>query len=284
MRQSAYNEYMQCRRKWWLQYVEGYEPVSHEAQRSGGKLVGTLVHTALDAYYRNEPWYPAMLALVPEGEELAWGDDVNLARIMVDGYVDWAELTGVDAGLKILGVERTLEWEGVTGKVDLIVDDPMLGGVVVLDHKTVQSLKQLPPQNDFQLLTYALMYWRSTGVRQVAVGHNMLRKVNRTAKASPPFYDRVVNHVSEELLLKHEYHLTMIQAETDTLQAVVMYGVDDPRLFPNPNSDCSWRCEFLPICSMIDEGGDYHYYLETAYEIRSHDNTQEQHSIDVPAH
>lgn len=215
-----------------------------------------------------------MLALVPEGEELAWADTVNMANIMLNGYVDWAEQTGADAALEVLAVEMPWEVDGMEGRMDLVVHDHMLNGPVVLDHKCVQTLSQLPPQNDFQLLTYALGYWRTTGERPVAVGHNMLRKVKRTGAAKPPFYDRVYNHISEAHLLKHEAHLRGIASTLATVRAVAR-DEQDPLLYPNPNRDCTWRCDFVDICAMVDEGGDYEHILETAYEVRSHDNREE---------
>jgi hypothetical protein len=220
------------------------------------------------------------MAHIPEGEELEWSDTASFALILLEGYVDWVEQTGADASLKVLGVEQefTIPSCDVTGTMDLVGYDDLLQGVVVLDHKTVTSMGQRPPQTDFQLLTYALGYWRETGDRPVAVGHNLLKKVKRTGRAAPPFYDRHINHVSEEHLIKHERHLKAVKAEMESRQK---FPVDHPLNWPNPNRDCSWRCDYVAICSMVDEGADYESVLESAYEIRGASDTTEREEPDA---
>lgn len=275
-RQSELRKFVRCRRAWWWQYVEGLRPVRTGPDGSGRGL-GSLVHTALEAYYRNEDdWLAAMKATIPEGEEHEWADSYNLATIMVEGYVDWAQQTGVDAGLTVLDVELPWELEisGVTltGTLDLAALHHDYNGPVILDHKTVQNLGgQLPPQNDFQLLTYALAYWHTTDRLPVAVGHNMLRKVQRTGRAKPPFYDRHFNHCNQQMLEKHARHLAMLVDESEEIKAIVGAfggGVEHEVLYPNPTRDCTWDCDFRDVCPLVDDGSDYAHIIDTAYEVR----------------
>ena len=225
-----------------------------------------------------------MRAKVPEAEQAEWAESFNLAKIMVEGYVDWAQQTGVDAGLTVLDVEMPWELEisGVTltGTLDLAGLHYDYHGPVILDHKTVQNLGgQLPPQNDFQLLTYALAYWKTTDRLPVAVGHNLLRKVQRTGRSKPPFYDRHFNHCNQQMLEKHARHLAMLIEESEEVKLLVGafgLGVEHEVLYPNPTRDCTWDCDFKDVCPLVDDGSDYAHIIETAYEVRGHEEEGEE--------
>lgn len=200
----------------------------------------------------------------------------NLERAMVEGYVQWLEETGADAELRITASEtplvvdqvvdmgsayhheqREIQFIGlldvratrVTDKVNLFVD-----------HKTVGDLNApvvTLPQNE-QMLHYHLMEFLSlddSDVRCDGALYNMLRRVKRSAKAKPPFYDRIeVRHNRFEL---ESYRHRALAATREILIAVDRLDRGDDHLdvvYPTPNPTCRWDCDFFAVCNMLDDG------------------------------
>ena len=86
---------------------------------------------------------------------------------------------------------------------------------------------------------------------------NMLRKVKRTATAKPPFFDRLhVQHnraVLESTWKRVFGTITEMMLTRDALDAGEDHQVLCP---PRPNMDCTWKCDFQPICAMFDDGSN----------------------------
>lgn len=85
--------------------------------------------------------------------------------------------------------------------------------------------------------------------------YNMLRRVKRTAAANPPFYDRVeVRHNMLELT-NYLRHLVTTTSEILRARAALDDDADHHDVVPpNPTKNCSWDCDFQPICVMFDDG------------------------------
>lgn len=205
-----------------------------------------------------------------------FAQSTNLERAMVEGYVQWLEETGADADLRIVASETALEATvsvdvspGVKrderefkfiGKLDVrarrTTDDVRL----FFDHKTVGDLKGPAvtlPQNE-QMLHYMLLEFLNTPEGETRCDgalYNMLRRTKRTARAQPPFYDRVeVRHNPYEL---DSYRTRALAASADILRAIDQ--LDDGRLhtevaYPSPRSDCRWDCDFFAVCNLFDDG------------------------------
>lgn len=200
----------------------------------------------------------------------------NLERAMVEGYVQWLEETGADAELRItasetpLVVDQTLDMgpnynheerpiqfiglldvraTRVTDKVNLFVD-----------HKTVGDLNApvvTLPQNE-QMLHYHLMEFLSlddSDVRCDGALYNMLRRVKRSARAKPPFYDRIeVRHNKFEL---ESYRRRALAATREILVAIDRLERGEEHLdvvYPTPNPECRWSCDFFAVCNLLDDG------------------------------
>ena len=39
-----------------------------------------------------------------------------------------------------------------------------------------------------------------------------------------------------------------------------------PFIYPNPNWDCSWRCDYKPLCEAVNRGDDVQFIIDKAYE------------------
>jgi hypothetical protein len=198
----------------------------------------------------------------------------NLERAMVEGYVQWLEETGADSDLRIIASETPLV-------VDIVVpmrehhemrDVQLIGlldtrayrvtdGIrVFIDHKTVGSLTApvlTLPQNEQMLHYHILEMLSSVEGEERCDGalYNMLRRVKRSAKAKPPFYDRIeVRHNPYELESYRRRLLATTREVLETIDALDRGQHHLDIVYPTPNGDCSWSCDFSAICNMFDDG------------------------------
>jgi hypothetical protein len=202
-----------------------------------------------------------------------FGRATNLERAMVEGYVQWLEETGADADLRITASETALEVPVVVsddrgheteikliGKLDVratrTTDDVRL----FLDHKTVGDLKGPAvtlPQNE-QILHYHLLEFLTTKDAEERCDgalYNMLKRSKRTARALPPFYDRIeVRHNKYEL---ESYRRRAYAASADVVTAIKRLNDGQSHhevVYPSPKSDCRWDCDFFAVCNLHDDG------------------------------
>lgn len=230
------------------------------------------MHEALQAHYQggdplaalSDYWAPVLQDMGPEDpNRFQLEKDVELSGIMVDGYLDWVAEEGVDAGLTVVACEEEVTWETdefvLHGTIDLVLSDPD-GNLFLMDHKTTASFAALVDRRltlNFQLLTYAVLCEEFFGVHPAGAELNMLRKVKRTANAKPPFYQRESVHFNQHQLAAHRQHI----------QAIVR-DMENPSIYPVVDQDCSWKCPFLPVCAMADDGSDYEGALNDLYVRR----------------
>jgi hypothetical protein len=305
---SELQTFKRCHRKWWLTYYR--ELRLKRPERTGPRAIGTRGHIALSAYYAEPPqnlWevFDATVevdraALVDDPEKLVVLEkEIELCRIMLQGYLEWLEETGADDGLEVAGNEEVVEVkfadvDGVpvvlVGKLDLRVKREGDNLRLFEDHKFIQSLEIPTLHIDEQLLQYQLLEYleyleKQTGEFAVGGLYNMLRKVKRTAAAKPPFYARVeVRHNIDEL---RSYWMRVYGEATDilALRTKLDAGVDPRQVaYPSPRRDCSWDCDFFAVCPMFDDGsaaeamlGEYyeahdvhdHYYVESSSDEKT---------------
>lgn len=289
---SELQTWKRCRRKWWLAW---YRRLALRTETFvGARSVGDRVHRALQRWYvpegapRVDPRDALERVIVEDWTRVAelarernldelqlaglareFATSTNLERAMIEGYVRWLEETGADAELRVIASETPLlarqelpdgRQVALIGKLDVrvkrVTDDVNL----FVDHKTVGDLKSPAvtlPQNE-QMLHYMLLEWLSSeeGERRCdGALYNMLRRSQRTSRATPPFYDRVeVHHNPYELAA---YRRRALAASRDVLDAIV--ALDDGRLhlevvYPSPTPSCKWDCDFFAVCNLLDDG------------------------------
>lgn len=200
----------------------------------------------------------------------------NLERAMVEGYVQWLEETGADADLRIIASETPLVVDQVVdmggdykheqreiqfiGLLDVRATRVTDNVNLFVDHKTVGDLSApvvTLPQNE-QMLHYHLMEFLSlddSDVRCDGALYNMLRRVKRSARAKPPFYDRIeVRHNKFEL---ESYRRRALAATREILIAIDRLERGEEHLdvvYPSPNPTCRWDCDFFAVCNLLDDG------------------------------
>lgn len=291
-RQSAIKSFKTCPRQAMLEYMMdgGYETARDPgAPAKGGRDVGSIVDLAYETYYRGGDPLVAIDAYKQSTmEELGggplsdeWEKSFKLSRIMIEGYIEWLAETGIDAAEETVAVKLQLEgYIGairgdevyVTGELDRLVRDTLTGELIIDDCKTVDQMQDLRwlAMGD-QLLTYNILTRMHTGEAVHRGRHTQLRKVLRSARATPPFYDRTEFPYNDTQVNNHWTHMVaVLDKMVECAQAIER----DPELhhvyaYPNPTKDCTWRCDFLAICPMMDDGGYWRNSLGDLYLPRT---------------
>lgn len=298
---SEIQTWKECRRKWWLVYYR--ELGIKKAKAKGPAPLGTKVHVALCAMYESGA-NPVDVVNSLYAEDLTKIDDEylrvevqkeqDLAKAMLEGYVEWVAETGADDGYELVDTETVIDvpsgTEGVRlrGKLDQRVVRKVDSVRLFLDHKTVGDLST--PQRtlplDEQMKFYHLLerldalhktngepQWRTDGGL-----YNMLRKVKRTARATPPFYGRVEVMHNDAVLRSMWARVHKIIEELVEARLALAAGADHQYMVPpRPSRDCTWKCDFFPVCAMFDDGSNVEGLLAEYYEHRDpHERYREE--------
>ncbi len=283
---SELKSWQTCQRGWWLTF---YRQMRRVYDLPSLANVGSLYHLALESYYRSlaedgpevdmgktikDKTTELLIAYPDYGEQIA--KDGELAWIMVEGYEQWLQETGADYGLRIIAAEQMVEVDidgrfKLRGKIDARAERESDGALLQLEHKTVGALGEIPKyaQAAPQFLTYDLLAYltKPDGVATDGVIINMARRVKRTARAKPPFYDRFeVRHNVDELRA-HWKHIVGVAEQIETARARLDNGEDVHIVCPpSINRSHSWSCSCRDITPMMDDGSDYESFLQEFYQ------------------
>lgn len=279
-----------CPRRWFLgTYLTwGYNPET--APVTGNAQLGTRIHLALEASEGHgldalkvlEFIYDTAMTEHPfEQQELE--KEADLAFAMLEGFLQWAEEEGYNAGYAVIGTERETSIAlpfmrddmgefRLIAKLDVLVKRLDDGAVLFRDYKTVATFdkaNRLP--RDTQMKTYSLIQAvqakASPSLARADGGqYVMLRRTKRTPKAKPPFYK------SEEFSYnRDDLNSTWIrvrQVATEVLDARTELDMGgDHRAVARyvPGDDCDWACPFSQVCPMLDDGSRWEDALNANY-------------------
>lgn len=276
--------WLDCQRRW---YLQSYRRLGLPTRQvTGAAAVGTRFHKALATWYQpdpGDPWTTFEVSVAEDREYLQdvggseaklaqFEKEVNLVRAMLEGYFQWVQETGADVGLRVIAPEAVLETNPqfpgypqvrLLAKIDVRVVDERDGSRWFVDHKSVGSfsdaikgLPQNPQMMHYHLVEYLkLVEMGLTGETRIGGAiYNMARKVLRTAKAEPPFYQR--EKVTHNLPQLQAYWLQVLGTveQIATARARLDAGQDHRQVTPpRPHKDCSWKCEFFHLCPMMDD-------------------------------
>ena len=271
-----------CRRGWFIRYYRRLQRATHYSLPT----IGNMYHHGLEHYYklgdtdvaqmiRNEAL--ALAEQFPADGEQVYRD-AEMASIMLEGYFEWLEETGADAGLNVIGAEESVEIElmgtpyKLRGKIDARLQRESDGALLQLEHKTTGDLTAIPKyaQSAPQFLTYDLLAFlkaKEEGVDATdGVIINMARRVKRTSRAKPPFYGRhEVRHNVDELR-SHWRHVVAIGRGIERTRKALDAGASHHDVCPpSVTRNHTFSCECAPITSMFDDGSDIEGYLTEFY-------------------
>jgi CRISPR/Cas system-associated exonuclease Cas4 (RecB family) len=285
---SEIQTFKDCRRRWWLTYYRRLKPKTQTF--TGALALGSRIHEALDQYYSSvmekdlleihaELVKADMKLLTDTGRDSTeLESEAELGRVMLEGYLEWIALEGIDAELEMISTEEVIErpmLDGrvtLQGKIDMRVRRKIDGARMLRDFKTVggsfSEFGSIAHMNE-QVLTYMLLEeaQNQDGERSDGAIFTMLRKVKRGAYAKPPFYDQIeVRH--NKFALRSFY-----QRLEGTLEDMmrVRDGLDEgvshmKAAYPKPSRECKWKCQFFAICPMFDDGSAAEAALSDAFE------------------
>jgi len=272
---SDLGKHSQCKRAWyWGTYLK-LKSVTEPQQ--GALPFGSRIHQALEAYYDGtvetpvEAWGPLMehayAIAAAQGTFTDGLDKENkLGHTMLDGYLEWSEAEGTESRYKTISVETALthllelvvdtgggDLEPVTvlvrGKIDRRKLDTFTGAVYVDDFKTTASgletaLADLVRSPQPRL--YLMLEKQSAPEDQWSAGFivTLLRKVLRSARATPPFYYRHIQSVSPVELDMYQRRLEGSIADLVTTQRRLDRGEDPERA---AHFSPGWWCKTCPF-------------------------------------
>ncbi len=286
IRQSEIAKFKRCPRSWWLSYQRsgnGWKPAPSDKPGSGKRDVGTLFHMCAEAYMTDYKWEVALInsefqlkqALDVDKLPKEWADTYELVRIMFSGYVEWLGKTGGRAGEMLLEAEAEMKvyignFHGddvyVLMHLDTLIHDQVADEVFIGDYKTVDNFADLKTTINIkdQGRIYCLLASIALNrpIRRFRL--DMARKVKRTAKAVPPFYERADVRYSEAQLDATWTHMvSVIDSMVVALQKLeTSEELHHVAVYPTPHRDCSWDCDFLAICPMMDDGSRWQAMLD----------------------
>lgn len=277
-RQSDIKVWKECGRRSWLGTMRNLTKNEVHPNKSH---IGTAVHAGVAAYYHGTDPYHAIdaqmdiwrdVGFVTEEDLPEWAKTIEMAKLMVSGYIDWVQVEGMDHGQRFFIIEQRFEkyvgnFQGVevyvNGAIDIGSEDD-LGIKRMYDTKTKGDLKPdgLLVIND-QLLTYD---WLTDYTFDFGV-HNMMKRSKRTARAAPPFYGR------DEVKFTDATRAAFLVRMKGTIKKMVdayLTMEQDPRQHfavaeANPTKDCSWKCPFYNACPMFDLGDDAEGFITDNY-------------------
>ena len=301
---SEIQTWKSCKRKWWLTYYRELGFKRENEAPVGARQLGSRVHLALELMYRSdENPIEVLNDIYAEDAQLLADsnrDDLleplkkeqDLARAMIEGYIDWVREEAVDEGMTFVEAEAVVEVNSaipgvkLRGKLDQRWERKSDGARLFRDFKTVAEFntpKQILPMDEQMKFYHLLEFlsslqetgkepkWRTDGAL-----YTMLRKVKRTATAKPPFYEQVeVHHNMTELRNMYARvnatveEMVKARQRMDSLQDVPV-DKDQPEhhqtLFPpRPSRDCTWSCDFVTVCHMFDDGSNAEGLLKEYY-------------------
>lgn len=290
---SEIQTFKRCRRKWYLSHYLQYGLPRDEVEL-GARNLGVKIHMTFDAWYAatlpeydGPPINPVDYLTALYDEDIAtWpnaaveiGKEKDLARAMVQGYVEWLEETGADEYFRLTATEATIETASpvpgviIRGRLDQRVVRSTDNARLFIDHKTkatIDDQARLLPLDE-QMKMYALLEYldalNKTGdgppERTDGGIYNILRRVKRTASAKPPFYGRIeVRHNMETLRSMWLRVQKVLEEIVLARQALDAGGDHRYHVYPSPDGDCSWKCPFLSVCPMMDDGSNWQGLLE----------------------
>jgi hypothetical protein len=267
------------RREWMLQSYLGLR--LKDKPPTGALILGTRVHYALERFYGygenlvaayDEMARQELLALEESGKLIYEGDwrrEADLGRIMVSGYEDYLEETGVDADLEVISTEEKLthvfDIDGVPvelrGKIDLRVRNIFTGMNLVADFKTCKTFESFTETAHLseQLKTYMVLELLNNvdnpehhlqGAMFI-----LFRKVKQGPTSKPPYYSRYeVRHSKARLRGYYAQMLGTLQDYVRVVQALDA-GVDHHTVcYPNPHPYTRYS-EYRNALDMMDDPG-----------------------------
>jgi hypothetical protein len=285
---SELKTWTSCRRRWYLSYYRSLTP--RAGKPTGVVHIGGNIHLALEGHYGYNldalqvlHWAYDELVTQHPGNERDLSKDLDMACAMVEGYLQWAAETGLDAGLNTIATEHEVvnhitlpdgtpvSWRA---KLDLLMRRESDGRVLLRDFKTVGGFEKAATLIlDTQMRFYAMMQALAhpdPASRVDGAQYLMIKRSKRTARATGPFFE-----MAEVSYNKHDLNSTYLRSLAVSQEIIMarrrLDTGENPLyvVYPIPSEFCSWGCSFRDACPIHDNGSRVEDML--AAEFTEHD-------------
>lgn len=251
--------------------------------------LGSSVHLALEGYYgygldpfRVLDWEYSNTIFTHPDEEDELEKEHTLARVMMEGYLDWSSSEGIDANVDVIGTELAVEHElevpgrdgmkvTLRGRLDQLARRKDDGSLIIRDLKTVGSLGKaqllrISAQLKFYAMIHSLEAKDKGEVPATGGEYLLLLRSKRTDRAKPPFYSRV-----EVPLNRHEMNsqylmtVSLVQEILEARDRLVAGEHHQAVAYPHFGDHCSWVCDHKNICTLMDDGSRWEDMLKANF-------------------
>jgi hypothetical protein len=199
------------------------------------------------------------------------------AEACLDSYLHWLEETGIDNEIEIIGTEDKISLDGIldgcilNGRIDLLARCKVTGDIIVIDFKLVQSIsdKIRMLHLDQQAKAYALLAHHKYG-KPVKVYFRIVKINQRSATVKGPQEENYIIHLNPAQLDVYRKQLGGMFHDILEAQDRLNNDADHQEVaYPSPSDSCSWKCEFFPVCPMLDDPhSDGLWLLNDAFESK----------------
>lgn len=264
---SELRDFLRCRVRWHWRYQCRLEPIAGKEALS----MGSLVHEITEAWYRlpiKKRGVKSMTRLakarIRETRLEALDTQAReLIEAMCVGYAAWAKQEDPSIGLVECFPEDPFELpltpDGsilVRGRIDNRFK-PRKRVMAMQELKTAGQFRDKGLDTLIQLSTYlwAMRVKYPKNDRYIAYYTEMRKQLPSERVRAPLFQRQEVERTAEEV---DQWVLDVQRAALDMLDAAI---------YPNPNANCSWDCDFQIPC--LQRGtDDLEYTLRTGYRIK----------------
>ncbi|MEK0324298.1 MAG: PD-(D/E)XK nuclease family protein [Nitrosopumilus sp.] len=273
IRTSETGIWRQCKLKWYLTFILGFQ---------GNKIntafwLGTLVHFVLSEWYLGRTTDPAHLFTIISTELIAYernegisveGVDLDFNNVqeleesqklgvaMLEGFQGWAEknfsdFDVIDSELSFYLPMETLDGDDFTYviRLDLLTENSE--GIRVVDFKTAKDFRaEKTVEMDQQFRRYPWMVMRALPPKEAKKVQGSewvaLRKMIPSARSKPPYFKRQPIDLGPTEWKGVEQEIIAEATDIIRTEKWLADGVD-PRsvIYPSPTFDCSWKCEYF---------------------------------------
>lgn len=215
-------------------------------------------------------------AVSPTAELAKFEKEADLCRAMIHGYMEWLAETGADSDYEVvLPSESAIAYqfaedEALAGRIDAQVVQVSTGAHLGIDHKTGDfGALRSTLRDDDQMLRYEILR-RATrpDTRSDGMLFNMLRKVKRSERAKPPFFDRMTVNFNQHQLESAWTRTMGIIQDIRRVEADLRRGADHRLVaYSRRTKDCDWKCEFRAVCPMFDDGSRAEDMIQSLFVV-----------------
>lgn len=270
---SEVASWLQCRKKYYYEYVLDLEPKSQSTAISKG----VLIHAMLEGYYaaksmgyaeeecRDAAMEPMMIAAQGDYADMV---DLGKTRDLVYGYFD--HYMEDDERYKVVAVETKMKLDlsedyALVGTIDLVWQDMEDGLFIPVDHKSSYNFwTDEQASISGQFVKYAAIL-KAQGMNVKAVMVNQIRTRPLKDPAASALYQRAWVRPTEAKLR------AVMQQHIGASEEIMEFRSkeDKSKIVPIFDKYICSNCPFLPLCDSDSNGAPIQYQISADYQKRT---------------